>query len=55
LFQDNPLKGRSEESRDTSQNPKFDAHFRVPFNRKLKSYHRAVKSKAAKLEVFQKG
>nr|CAB3228095.1 coiled-coil and C2 domain-containing protein 1A-like [Phallusia mammillata] len=51
---DNPCKGKSEEGQGT-KNLKFNEHFRVPFIRKLKASHRAVKNKSLKLEVFQKG
>ncbi|XP_076812030.1 coiled-coil and C2 domain-containing protein 1-like isoform X1 [Clavelina lepadiformis] len=52
---DNPIKGKTDEGKGP-QSPKFqDAIFRVPFTRKSKSIHRAVKNKSLKLEVIQKG
>nr|XP_039260231.1 coiled-coil and C2 domain-containing protein 1-like isoform X2 [Styela clava] len=48
---DNPIKGKTEQQ----SNLKYDAQFRVPINRKNKSFQRAIKNKAVKFEVIQKG
>lgn len=51
---DSPIKGKTEEAKGMG-NYKFDAQFRVPINRKNRSFQRAIKSKGIKLEVIQKG
>lgn len=52
--QDSPIKGKTEEARGLGHF-KYDAQFRAPINRKNRSFQRAIKSKAIKLEVVQKG